>query len=130
MDIIKCLDDGIESSTWSSTYKDIYRRALDILKPANPVVDKDALGNLALLDAATNRGYGNALFPYKRKCIVNRERQGGFVPACTRNLFLKYYSGDGNISGISRMTWSEEDSVAYLSAIRNTVSQIFNRPSK
>jgi len=44
------------------------------------------------LDAETNRSYKNAVFPVKRREILNRDRDGTFVPLCTKNVFLKCYS--------------------------------------
>lgn len=54
--------------------------------------DIDEISNLALLDAKTNRSYKNAVFPLKRKCIIELDKTGGFVPICTKNAFLKYFS--------------------------------------
>ncbi|SHL14926.1 Uncharacterized conserved protein, contains ParB-like and HNH nuclease domains [Anaerocolumna jejuensis DSM 15929] len=52
----------------------------------------DGISNLALLDEKTNKGYKNAVFPLKRKCIIELDKTGGFVPICTKNVFLKYFS--------------------------------------
>lgn len=71
----------------------------------------DQIGNLALLDASTNRGYGNNTFPDKRKDIIERQRGARFIPVCTRNIFLGYYRQDPD--GSPR--WTEEDQVAYVS---------------
>ncbi len=54
--------------------------------------DINDISNLALLDSETNRGYKNAVFPLKRKTIIDREKSGVFVPICTKNVFLKYFS--------------------------------------
>jgi len=58
----------------------------------NPADDVDEISNLALLDEKTNRGYKNAVFPLKRKYIIELDKTGGFVPICTKNVFLKYFS--------------------------------------
>lgn len=54
--------------------------------------DINGLPNLTLLDAKTNRGYKNAVFPIKRKTIIDRDKSGVFIPLCTKNVFLKYFS--------------------------------------
>lgn len=54
--------------------------------------DIDDISNLTLLDSETNRGYKNAVFPVKRKTIIQREKKGTFIPLCTKNAFLKYFS--------------------------------------
>ncbi len=71
--------------------------------------DINDLSNLTLLDAATNRSYKNAVFPFKRKTIINRDKQGIFIPICTKNVFLKYFSEyPPKIS-----FWSQEDRENY-----------------
>lgn len=54
--------------------------------------DINDISNLSLLDSETNRGYKNAVFPFKRKTIINRDKSGVFIPICTKNVFLKYFS--------------------------------------
>jgi len=58
----------------------------------NSTEDIDGISNLALLDEKTNKGYKNAVFPLKRKYIIELDKTGGFVPVCTKNVFLKYFS--------------------------------------
>jgi hypothetical protein len=82
---------------------------------------KNSLGNLTLLDAGTNRGYGNALFATKRKIIIDKDRNGVFMPICTKNVFLKYF--DGN----STSRWTIDDVTAYNSAIENTLAKFLNK---
>lgn len=52
----------------------------------------DSIGNLTLLDSSTNRSYKNAVFPIKRSRIIALDKKATFVPLCTKNVFLKYYS--------------------------------------
>ncbi len=49
--------------------------------------DVNDISNLALLDASTNRGYKNAVFPIKRKTIIEKDQNGTFIPLCTRKRF-------------------------------------------
>jgi len=69
-------------------FKDIVEHFNHYLKDE----DINDISNLALLDSETNRGYKNAVFPLKRKTIIEREKDGTFIPICTRNVFLKYFS--------------------------------------
>ena len=63
------------------------------------IEEKDAISNLTLLDAKTNRSYKNAYFPIKRLRIIENDKNGLFVPIATKNLFLKYYSKQaGNVT--------------------------------
>lgn len=75
----------------------------------NSAGDMDEISNLALLDEKTNRGYKNAVFPLKRKYIIELDKTGGFVPICTKNAFLKYFSDyPPKIS-----FWTQEDREKY-----------------
>ncbi len=82
------------------------------------IPDKDNISNLALLDYATNRSYGNAFFPIKRKRIIENDSNGVFVPIATKNLFLKYYSPRVN----SLENWTKEDGDHYCDAIVKTIN--------
>ena len=85
--------------------------------------DIDNISNLALLDFRTNRSYGNAYFPIKRKRIIENDRKGIFVPIATKNLFLKYYSKKlGEV-----MYWSSDDAKDYLGAIKTTLGDFLKK---
>ena len=84
--------------------------------------DKHSIGNLTLLDSVTNRGYGNAFFSIKRKTIIENDKKGTFIPICTKNLFLKYYSK--NATDLQK--WTEEDAERYKSAILETFEELKN----
>ncbi len=89
---------------------------------------KDSLGNLTLLDSATNREYKDAPFAYKRYRILECDKTGErFIPPCTRNLFLKYYSDSNKESSyLDNMRWYNADQEGYLNAIHETVDPIFD----
>ncbi len=89
------------------------------------IPDKDSISNLTLLDYATNRSYGNAFFPIKRKRIIENDSIGVFVPIATKNLFLKYYSSKVS----TMMNWTKEDGKYYLKAIVNTINNYLTSKS-
>ena len=95
-------------------------------------VDKNKIWNFALLDSSTNRSYGNAIFPAKRRVIIGKDQgkkflpptidesgmivdckvqegQSSFIPPCTKSVFLKYY----NPASSDPNTWNKEDAKAY-----------------
>jgi len=81
----------------------------------------DSIANLALLDATTNRSYKNAMFPIKRKTIIENDTNGVFIPICTKNVFLKYYSKKlGEV-----MYWRKNDADYYLGAIKQMLRSIY-----
>ncbi len=89
---------------------------------------KDYLSNLTLLDSTTNREYKDAPFAYKRYCIVKNDRKGNrFIPLCTRNLFLKYYTDSNNESSYhDSMRWNKSDREGYMNAMHEAVDPIFD----
>ena len=81
-----------------------------------------ALSNLALLDSSTNRNYGNALFAGKRATIIRYDKQGRFIPLCTKRIFLKYYSvqEDGiALKSENVFWWTDEDEKTSSIGIKN-----------
>lgn len=78
----------------------------------------NSLGNLALLDSKTNRGYKNSVFPEKRSKIIKKDKNGQFIPICTKNLFMKYYSR----STEHLHFWTQQDRADYLESIVETLS--------
>ena len=88
--------------------------------------NKHSIGNLTLLDNATNRAYGNAFFTIKRKTIIENDMNGTFIPICTKNLFLKYYSK--NATDLQK--WTEDDAKSYEFAILKTFNEILKNGAK
>lgn len=107
---------------------------LSVSRWKEPEKDKNKIWNFVLLDAGTNRGYGNAIFPAKRRCIIGKD-QGekyiidndlkimmgkgdiAFVPPVTKNVFLKYY----NSSVENIKAWGESDAKGYRENIYKTL---------
>lgn len=102
----------------------------------NPEKDKNKVWNFVLLDAGTNRGYGNAIFPAKRRCIIGKDQgkrividdnlneseikgEIAFVPPVTKNVFLKYY----NTSVDNLRCWNKSDADAYKQNILKTLAE-------
>lgn len=96
-----------------SYFKEDYQSDSD--KPKGPT---NYLSNLTLLDSYTNRSYQNAVFPVKRKQILGNDIDGLFVPVCTKNVFLKYYSNQLN----DVLFWQQSDAAAYLDNMRSVLN--------
>lgn len=103
----------------ATEFETLYKKVAKLFKEDKEPDNIDSISNLALLDATTNRSYKNAMFPIKRKTIIENDMQGTFVPICTRNVFLKSYSKQ--LEDI--MYWKNSDAKDYLEAIRNTLKQ-------
>ena len=82
---------------------------------------KNLIWNYCLLDSNTNRSYGNAIFPAKRRRIIQKDKgENGvsFIPPCTKNVFLKYYNQQTNVL----RCWERQDAKAYLMDINDVLS--------
>ncbi len=91
-----------------------YDSIIDMLKKNAGETDvdeeiKNGIGNLTLLDSETNRSYGNSLFCTKRRIIIERIKQGIFVPIATLYIFSKFYDEKGT----NRSIWSKDDMESY-----------------
>ena len=107
--------------------------------------EKNKIWNFALLDSSTNRSYGNAIFPAKRRVIIGKDQgkrflpptvdengkitncevqegQSSFIPPCTKSVFLKYY----NAASSNPNTWNKEDATAYMNNIKDTLKEFLS----
>ena len=50
---------------------------------------------------------------------MEKDKAGEFIPVCTRNVFLKYYSEDAS----QIHYWSQKDREDYLRSIRDTLDE-------
>jgi hypothetical protein len=80
--------------------------------------DVDSITNLTLLGQGDNSALSNSVFEVKRRLVIERDRKGSYIPACTRNVFLKYYT---DAHGQQLHFWSDVDRQAYLKAIQEAV---------
>ncbi len=74
----------------------------------------DLLSNMALLCMENNAALSNSTFDVKRNKILKMDRNGEYIPICTRRVFLKYYS---NSEDTQLQFWGENDRNAYLDAM-------------
>ncbi len=99
----------------------IIKKLISVFKETE-IKNRNLIYNLVLLDSATNRAYKNAFFPIKRKIILDKIKNGSFVPIGTQNVFLKAYSKRfDNI-----MDWTEDDAKDYLNAVVEAFRKFFD----
>lgn len=109
------LDGSIDDDRFNALYA-------DIISEYGVNNDNDSISNITLLDSGTNKSYKNSPFPIKREIIINSDKEGKFIPVCTKNVFLKYYS-----ESVEQMNyWSEKDEKDYMEAMKITLSDFIN----
>lgn len=111
------IDENSEQSSFDDLKKDIEEYFKEGALDEESLEITHSIGNLALLNDTINRSYKNAMFPIKRKKIIEYDEKGVFVPISTKNVFLKYYSKKFD----EIMYWSNDDAKAYAEAIFNTI---------
>jgi len=99
----------------------IYEQVVTLYDPSGDEDVDNSIGNLTLLDSSTNRSYQNAVFPIKRSRIIALDKQATFVPLCTKNAFLKYYSKQVD----KMLFWEAKDSQDHQSAMVDSIYGIF-----
>ncbi len=78
---------------------------------------KHRLGNMALIDQSINSALGNYVFDAKRNLIISLDKEGRYIPICTKMVFFKYYSpADTDLH-----FWGERDREAYVSSMRDVL---------
>jgi len=115
-----------KGNKFDSVYKEVLHSIRNKNDKSAESESDDSIENLTLLDAGTNRGYGNALFPTKRQTIIEKEHKGTFIPPCTKNLFLKYYTKEDKEASQWKNAWTHVDKKAYREAIFNTIGYLVN----
>lgn len=77
-------------------------------------MNSDKIGNLALLNSSDNAALSNSTFEVKRNHIIRMDKEGKFIPHCTKMVFLKYYTP----SDESQLHfWGKADRDAYVEEI-------------
>src|SRR5260370_30633606 len=95
----------------------VYEKVLRHFKEDGENEADNGISNLVLLDYATNRSYANAVFAVKRQRILSLDRDGVFVPLCTRNVFLKCYNP--RVEHV--MFWTQQARDAYRQVMLSTL---------
>ena len=105
--------------------------------------EKNRIWNYTLLDSSTNRSYGNTIFSGKRRVIIGKDKgeliaipkiskdgklqlgekkkaKSSFVPPCTKQVFMKYYSATMSNANY----WTKVDAEGYLNDIKDCIKKL------
>lgn len=111
-----------------NTFRQLEQRVVHALSADDPDGDEaiHSISNLALLSAGANSALNNSVFEVKRREILKLDKRGAYIPACTRNAFLKYYTED-NAQQIH--FWGPQDRQGYLNAMLTLIREFLNPSS-
>ena len=103
--------------TWQR-FSVIFSKVNDFFTEEVESMDKESEGipNLALLSQPDNAALNNSVFEIKRREIIRLDKEGHFIPICTKRAFLKYYSDENSNS--QNYFWSSHDREKYFEAIK------------
>ena len=84
-----------------------------------------SISNLALLRTDSNTALNNSTFDVKRNRIVEMDKNGLYIPYCTKMVFFKYYTP----SEFNQLHfWGQPDRIAYVEAINKVLEPYLSEP--
>ncbi len=105
--------DDIDLDNFVKLQEEIFKRYTE-----DENINIHSIDNMALLSTEDNSALNNNIFPIKRDKIIELDEKGSFIPICTKNVFLKYYSKDVT----QNSEWTKKDRKAYLTEIKIKLS--------
>ncbi len=103
----------------------LQQRVIELLSVRGNGEYLHSISNLALLRIDDNAALNNSTFDVKRNLIVNMDREGQYIPFCTKMVFLKYYtpSEDNQLH-----FWGQTDRIAYVNEINKVLEDYLPEP--
>ena len=93
-DLITAIDDLLAQEPSELAFRAVEDRVSRLFTPQDGEVAAGvhSIANLALLAGGDNAALSNSVFEVKRQEVIRLDREGSYIPVCTRNVFLKYYT--------------------------------------
>ena len=98
-------------------FNDVAPAVVNILSDGDEKSQMHSISNMALLTVGENAALSNSTFDVKRVKILDMDRDGDYIPTCTKNVFMKYYSS----SDTKLHFWADEDRRCYIEAMNNVL---------
>ena len=120
-DLIARMKDAIAKEKLERTeFEDIQDAVVALLSAEGNMEFLHSIANLALLRTSNNAALNNSTFDVKRNEIIRMDKEGEYIPFCTRMVFLKYYtpSADNQLH-----FWGQADRVAYVNDINRVLGK-------
>lgn len=111
--LIQKMDENYENIT-KVIFDNIFAEVLSLLSENEDRSYLDSITNMALLGVTNNAALNNSTFDVKRNKVLEMDKNGEYIPICTRRVFLKYYteSKDHQLH-----FWGDQDRNAYINAM-------------
>lgn len=125
-ELIESMKVAIEKEKLEGTeFLTIQQQVIKVLSVEGNTEYLHSISNLALLDTRDNAALSNATFDVKRNEIIKMDRNGHFIPFCTRMAFLKYYTPSEKNQ---LHFWGYADRIAYVQEINRVLKSYLNEP--
>jgi hypothetical protein len=111
-----------DTLTWER-FSQLFKKVNDVFTEDKKAIDRESEGisNLALLSQPDNAALNNSVFEIKKREIVKLDKEGSFIPVCTRRTFMKYYNEE--LIDSQQFFWSAIDRNNYYKAIIDTIKE-------
>ena len=108
-------------------FNEIQKEVIIIFTPKEDAVKENSysheLANMALLDVSQNAALSNSVFDVKRHRVINYDKEGRYIPICTKHVFFKYYTQESP----SLFFWGEADRRDYVEALNEKISPYYKQ---
>lgn len=101
-------------------FENIQQDVIKVLSVEGNAEYLHAISNMALLNSTDNAALNNSTFDVKRNEIIKMDKQGKYIPLCTKMVFLKYYTPSENNQ---LHFWGQEDRIAYIQEINKVLCE-------
>lgn len=124
--LIEQLQSGKDPGNVRERFNEIQQEVIALFTPnderdrVNPYLHE--LANMALLDASQNAALSNSVFDVKRHRVIEYDREGKYIPICTKHVFFKYYTLDNP----SLFFWGEADRKNYTNALEAKIAPYYS----
>ena len=124
--LVEAMQAAIDNPTLERTeFDELQQRVIELLSVQGNTEYLHSISNLALLRSDDNAALNNSTFDVKRNLIVNMDKEGQYIPFCTKMVFLKYYtpSEDNQLH-----FWGQADRKAYIKALNKVLAPYLAEP--
>lgn len=124
--LVAAMQSAIDNPKLERTeFDELQQKVIELLSVQGNTEYLHSISNLALLRSDDNAALNNSTFDVKRNLIVNMDKEGQYIPFCTKMVFLKYYtpSEDNQLH-----FWGQADRKAYVKALNKVLAPYLAEP--
>lgn len=122
--LIKEIEDNPKTTKVRERFEPLQQQVVNALSPKGEDIEYiHQLSNMALLSSGQNSAVSNYTFDAKRNLILEMDKNGSYIPFCTKMVFMKYYSTDDT----NLHFWGKNDRDAYTGAMGKVLESYLNK---